>query len=306
MLSRVAERVYWLGRYLERAENTARLIDVYGGLLLDLPASAGLNWRIVTEIIDGPGHAHGGGAADTLDYLLSDAANPGSLVVSLSMARENARTTRDILPAEAWRAINELYLAGRDGLGPARAARQRHQVMAEIVERVQGLTGLLDGTMSHGDAYQFVRLGRNLERGDMTTRIIDVAAALLMVRRDELAELDNTLWMAVLRCASGYQMYRQHVRRRIVATDVIGFLLKDEDFPRSVRHCLAEAGRSLARLPRAEAVLPRVRRTVARLDGLAPVALDEAGVHALIDELQVEIAAVSEAVAAHWFYPTGG
>ncbi len=129
-------------------------------------------------------------------------------------------------PTEAWRSINELYLYAQERLPRASKARQRDAILSTLVERVQMIAGLLAGTMSHGPAYQYMRLGRNLERADMTTRVIDVAAAVLLSDRPELSRFDNTLWMAVLRCLSGYQAYRQYVRRRVNRNDVIRFLLR--------------------------------------------------------------------------------
>ena len=307
MLSRVAERLYWLARYLERAENTARLVRVYSALLLDLPDSAGLGWDLVLDI-NGcrPGYAAAGGSDEAramLAYLLYEDVNPASLLNVLNQARENARTTRDVVPTEGWRTINELCLYARAELPKSARLRQRTVVMDHIIESVHGVTGLLAGTMSQGQPYEFVRLGRNLERADMTTRIIDVAAALLMTGRPELKRYDNTLWMAVLRCLSGYQMYRQYVRRRVHGPDVIHFLLQDRKFPRAVAHCIGEVHGALGRLPRGEQPAALAQALVARLGSLDTDALDSVALHRLIDDLQVEVARIDAAMAATWFYP---
>ena len=132
--------------------------------------------------------------------------NPGALLSSLDRVRENARTTRDIVPTEGWRAVNELCLYARDQLPKATQARKRGMIMAHIVERAQGINGLLAGTMSQGQPHQFIELGRSLERAEMTTRMLDVAAAVLMTGRPELERYDNTLWMTVLRCLSAYHL----------------------------------------------------------------------------------------------------
>jgi len=180
MLSRVAERIYWMSRYLERAENTARLVSVYSQLLLDLPAEAELDWGTPLQIL-GVGDAYRAGGSDQgeLEYLLTGRGNFASLLASLHQARENARTTRDIVPSEAWQAINELQLFAENSL-PAMSRRPGSGVSGDIVRRCHEITGILEGGMSHGPAYQFVRLGRSLERADMTSRMIDVAAAIMM------------------------------------------------------------------------------------------------------------------------------
>ena len=306
MLSRVAERTYWLARYLERAENSARLVNVYSALLLDLPEAAELDWGVVLKI-SGSADAFrnagcSGGERDTLTFILHDESNPGSLLSSLNSARENARTTRDIVPSEGWRAVNELCLFARNKLPQATAPRQRAQIMAEIIERVHAISGLMAGTMSKGQPYQFTRLGCNLERADMTTRMIDVAAATLMTGRPELQRYDNTLWMTVLRSLSGYQMYRQYVRRRVRGPDVIRFLLNDSDFPRAVAHCIDQLTEALEKLPRPKSALDRTRQLHNQLAELAADEMDSCAIHHLVDELQLKIAGMNDAIATTWFY----
>ena len=245
MLSRVAERMYWAARYLERAENTARLVRVYDAALLDLPEQAGVGWPILVDICG--------------DELLRRFA----------------------------------------GASP----RRRHEVLSGVVQHAQQLTGLLSGTMSHGDAYSFICLGRNLERADMTTRIIDVAAATLLRSAVSEARLDNTLWMAVLKSLSGYQMYRQYVRRRIRDEDVIRFLLGDTLFPRAVTHCLIELEAAMRGLPNHEGPLRAVLRLQRMVDAQQPEAIEEAALRRLMDELQLELAGIHGQVSAAWFLP---
>ncbi|MCC5793452.1 MAG: alpha-E domain-containing protein [Chromatiales bacterium] len=312
MLSRVAERLYWMARYLERAENTARLVGVYDSLLLDLPRSTGLGWQDILPVFGSParrattGDSAPADDAPFLRFLLEDPDNPGSLLSSLSMARENARTTRDILPSEAWRSVNELTLHARARLPAAAVQQGRDQTLRDIVARCQHLSGLLAGTMSHGPAYQFIRLGHNLERADMTTRTIDMAATLLLGGRAEVKQYDNTLWMAVLRGLSAYQMYRQYVRRRIRAEDVIGYLLHDALFPRAIQHCLNEIGRALDELPVNQAPRARLVPVLERLDGMVMPEADPALLNRRLDELQRELAGLHEVIRQNWLAPGPG
>jgi uncharacterized alpha-E superfamily protein len=305
VLSRVAERMYWGARYLERAENTARLVRVYDAALLDLPDDAGVGWPLLVDICGArelfdQRHPKSGDR-ETLKFLISDPDSPSSIVASLGQARENFRTTRDLCPSEAWRSVNELYLYGRKSLPKMASPRRRHEVLSGVVQRTQQLSGLLAGTMSHGDAYNFIRLGRNLERADMTTRIIDIAAATLLGARAAETGLDNTLWMAVLKSLSGYQMYRQYVRRRIRAEDVIRFLLHDPLFPRAVAHCLADLESSMLKLPNHEVPLRAVLRLRRIVDSQPPQAVEEAALRRLMDDLQLELAGVHEQLSAAWF-----
>jgi len=303
MLSRVAERVYWMSRYLERVENAARLVAVYGELLLDLPEDAGLDWSVPLNILGMDGaYQAGGEGEDQLTFLLTNQHNIASVLCSLNFARENARTTRDIVPSEAWRAINELHLYAVDKL-PAVAHGRNAQVPEQIVGRCHEITGILDGTMSHGPAYQFVRLGRSLERADMTSRIIDVAAAIMMTGREELRLYDNTIWRAVLRALSAYQMYRQYVRRRVLGPDVFAFLLRDPDFPRSVTHCVAVLEQALQALPRCADAVSQLTSLLGHLDNIDLPNVDYQSLHQFIDELQLELAALHGVIFETWLNP---
>ena len=307
MLSRVAERMYWGARYLERAENTARLVRVYDAALLDLPEEAGVGWPLLVDICGArelfDARHPQGDDRETLKFLISDADSPSSIVASLGQARENFRTTRDLCPSEAWRSVNEMVLYGRETLPRMGSPRGRHEGLSGIVQRTQQLAGLLSGTMSHGDAYNFICLGRNLERADMTTRIIDIAAATLLDTRTSASGLSNTLWMAVLKSLSGYQMYRQYVRRRIRAEDVIRFLLQDTLFPRAVAHCLAGLETSMLKLPNHEEPLRAVLKVQGIVDSRLPERVKEAALRQLMDDLQVELAGIHEQTAAAWFLP---
>ena len=303
MLSRVADRIYWMSRYLERVENAARLVAVYSELLLDLPEEAGLNWSLPLQILgmDDAWH-HSDQDERELSFLLTSKNNVASVLSSLNFARENARTTRDVVPSEAWRAINELQLYATRSL-PGMVRRPSSVVPAEIVGRCHEITGILEGTMSRGPAYWFVSLGRTLERADMGTRIIDVAAAILLEGRDDLHLHDSTVWRAVLRAQSAYQMYRQYVRRRILGPDVLRFLLRDAEFPRSITHCVMVLEDSLGQLPRSEQALGQMSALKNRVNGVDLQTMDHEVVHEFADELQLDLAALHNVIFETWLNP---
>jgi len=308
MLSRVAHRLYWIGRYIERAESSARLVRVYSDLFLDLPQGTGMGWSAVLEIngVDEAYSLAGGHPDDAkaiVRFLLVDEANSSSLLSSLAHARENARATRDVIPMEAWRVLNELYLTASDQLPRAVREQNRRRVLEDMIRRCQLVGGLMSGTMSHGNAYQFARMGWHLERADMTTRIIDVAAALLMTGREELAPFDNTLWMTVLRSLSGYQMYRQYVRRRVTGADVIGYLMTDALFPRSVAYCVNDVANAVSCLPRGSAPARRCEAIRKLQHAADPAQLDPTALHAYIDQLQLAFAGLNDEVFSTWFAP---
>ena len=303
MLSRVAERIYWMSRYLERAENGARLVRAYGELLLDLPEEAGLDWSLALRILGMDDDPARGAAVDDFEFLLCHPGHAGSLLSSLGLARENARTTRDLLPSEAWQAINELHLYARARLPALAVDGQGGRVPAEIVSQCHEITGILEGTMSHGPAHQFVRLGRYLERADMTSRMIDVAAAIMMTGQEELRLYGNGIWRAVLRALSAFQMYRQHVRRRINGPDVLRFLLLDQQFPRAVLFCVGQLGEAAAALPRSAVALQSVAGLRDSLSRMDLETTTYAKVHGDVDELQQELAELHGSIADTWLSP---
>jgi uncharacterized alpha-E superfamily protein len=307
LLSRVAERIYWSARYLERAETTSRLARVYGNLQLDLPRQARLGWDALIEITGGADlycELYPNPGVDTAErFFVADRKNPSSVRASLRFARESIRTTRDIVPSEAWRSVNELYMYVSQELEAETSHRRRYGIHSRVVEGCQQISGLLADTMSHDAGYQLFCVGRGIERADMTTRIIDVAAATLL-NREDLARFDNALWMAVLQSLSAYQMYRQKVRRRIHGPDVIAYLLKDEQFPRAIAFSLRELGAALAMLPRNGDPLKKLgdlRRMLARPKLLT---LDLAGLHQWIDDAQLALGELHDLVHATWFEPS--
>ena len=305
MLSKVAERVYWMVRYLERAEDAARLVSVYGDLLLDLPKSTSVGWRNVSQVMGAePARARRGARLlpdrAVLGLLLADTKNPSSVLSTIGATCENARTTRDILPTEAWRAVNELHLFAAGKLPRVLGQRHRDAVLSDIVAQCQQIAGLLQGTMSHGPAYQFVRIGRFIERADMTTRVVDVAAALLLTGKEELAEFDTTLWAPVL---SGYQMYRQYVRRRVESADVLRYLLKDREFPRAIRYCSDELQGAFAQLPHPDQAVRAAAQLGAEMDRVRPGRMSIDEVRELVDQLQAQLAGLHDTVATTWFRP---
>lgn len=305
MLSRVAERVYWAARYIERAEGTARLVLEYMHMMLDLPIGIQPPWQRLIDVVGGQapffGHYRKADERNTVKFLIIDGFNPGSIDTAMHMARENLRTTRDVVPAEAFERANELHHYVRDNLDKALTRRGRYLFLRSVIRNCQQITGLLAGTMSHDEAYDFIRIGRNLERADMTSRIVDVGAAVLLPRREQPQAYDKILWVYVLRTLSAYQMYRQHVRWRVSGPQVVGYLLKDQRFPRAVRHCMGEIASSLSNLPRNEDPLRKVSRVQRKLTEADVRAMGSAELSEFIDDLQVAMHQIHTDIAQTWF-----
>jgi len=236
-----------------------------------------------------------------VSFLLLDDFSPSSIFTSVSRARENMRTTRELLPTEAWLHCNELYLQVKRHAREGVARRGRYAFLKEVIFRCQQLTGLLAGSMSHDVAYDLMRLGRNLERADMTSRIVDSAISILMPRQDEPGQYDNLLWVNVLKTSSGDQMYRQHVRSRVEGTEVVKFLLQDRYFPRAVARAVAEAEFSLRHLPRNSAPFRRILDLRGRLDTADIGAMNLEDMHSFIDKLQLALNQVHNEIFRTWF-----
>ncbi|MCG6940683.1 MAG: alpha-E domain-containing protein [Thiohalocapsa sp.] len=307
MLSRVAENLYWLARYVERAENTARIVTVNANLLLDLPKGVAPGWRPLVDITGANAlfeELHKDyGERQVVRFLLADERHSGSILMALSAARENCRTMRDIVPREFWEQINGLHLFASGELQKGLAKTGRHAYLRELVLRCQTLAGLLDGTMLHDQGYEFLLLGRYLERADMTTRIADVQSANLLPSADGGGPYDNIQWVSVLKSMTAYQMYRRSEQIRVQRAPVLRFIFKSPLFPRSVRWCIEHARRGLERLPRNESSLREVGRIARLLDGADLPALTQAELHDFVDDVQLGIANLHGEIAATWFPP---
>jgi uncharacterized alpha-E superfamily protein len=250
VLSRVADAVYWMNRYVERAENVARFVDVNLHLALDLPEGAVEQWAplVATTGDDHWFTEHYGVAsrANVMRFLTFDAEYPSSILSCLRAARENARTVREIISSEMWESINEAYLfvsgAAKDSDEVLAAP---HDFYTQIKRAAQTYLGVSYVTMTHNEAWHFARMARLIERADKTSRILDVKYFLLLPDPGDVGSpYDEIQWAALLKSASAFEMYRKRWGP-ITPTRVIEFLLLDPKFPRSTRYCVTKAERSL-------------------------------------------------------------
>lgn len=308
MLSRVAENLYWLGRYVERAENSARIVTVNANLLLDLPGDLAPGWQPLIAIT-GSEDSYCAKYPDfdehnVVSFLVGDFDYPNSILACLNSARKNARTIRDIVPREAWERINELFLYAQEHLNLGISKRGRFTYLREVILGAQTVTGILAGTMNHDAGYGFLRIGQMLERGDMTTRTVDVRSATLLPQTASgLLPYENIQWISVLKSLTAYQMYRQKMQVRVRRADALQFLIQNEHFPRSFYYCASSVESSVRRLPRNEPV----RRTLSRLKrnaksvSMSALADDNVQLHDFMDRLQIGLGRVHSAVADAYF-----
>jgi len=305
LLSRVAEAVYWTGRYLERVETTARIVKVQTELYLDLPLSEGVGWSPLLAITGTEATFEalyaGNAEEDVVNFLAADPRNPSSIISSLARARQNMRTTRPVFPRELWEDLNNLYLITEDLCEEAVPRRTRLQWLDNLLGGCQRLSGMMTGTMSHDDAYSFLRIGRHIERADMTSRVLDVHAGTLTAITDQPRPYADVAWMSVLKSLSAYQMYRRKVQASVMGPDVLRFLLLDQQFPRSVEHCLIEISRCLLELPRYDKTMAACAEAEIIVANARVGTLAREGLHDYVDALQLSLGNLHGTLADTYF-----
>ena len=218
------------------------------------------------------------------------------------MARENARVTRDLLPLEFWEQLNELHIYANEHVKGQIGRRKRNDVLTRLMRACQGLTGVVLAALPHDDAYQFLRLGRNLERADMSSRILDVAAAELLAEEDEFnPAFANLRWVNVLKSLNAFQGYRQQGRIGVQGAYVVDYLLQNEAFPRSIRHCVLDLKACCVKVPRPDAIQQQLDGMLKQLDGIATKRLKRSELHAFVDDLQLELGTLHQLITDSYF-----
>jgi uncharacterized alpha-E superfamily protein len=308
MLSRVGERVYWMSRYLERVENTVRLINVHTSLLMDLPIDLEINWYTLIQIFDGEKAfkaAHDQVDENTImQYLIADESNPSSVITSIRGMRENTRTSLDVLPEDVWEQVNEVYLLAKESLTSISNRYRRQKTMLEILERCQIISGLLENQMSRNNTYYFIQVGKYIERADMTSRILEMTSLLLTDdRSDKLKQYEGILWSNLLKSLSAQQMFLQNKRTSVKAHKVLNFLVGDGSFPRSLVFSLISVGSYLQLLPRSEGLLERQAEMIKQINAHDLSQIPSENVHTVMDAFQIEMSKLHEEISKTWFNP---
>jgi uncharacterized alpha-E superfamily protein len=306
LLSRVAARLYWAGRYLERAETTARLVRTHTELFVDLPRAVGLGWAPLLAVT-GADEAFRDGhdrvvEEDVVRFLLADPEHQGSTLACIAQARENLRVTRGLIPRRSWEVANETHRWVQQSAASACRRGTRVLWAEEVIRRCHALHGSVVSTMSRDDAYAFLEIGRLVERADMTTRVIDVQAGVLMSPANEaLSAYVDLTWMSMLRSLGGEQMYRRRMGASVSAADAVGFLLRDASFPRSVEHCLIDIARWLLELPDHSHPMAGSAAVQRQLDAADLTDLDVDELHGVVDHLQVSLGDLHDRIETTYF-----
>ncbi|TAG31131.1 MAG: alpha-E domain-containing protein [Verrucomicrobia bacterium] len=258
MLSRVANLIYWIARQLERAENTARIVEVNAQLVLDLQSRQAADdpraWEPLVFVTGSDEKFHelyGEKVTEraVIEFMLFDKRNASSVLSCVSFARENARCIRDQLTAELWETINTFYLRLKDDDFTRYAQLGSADYLAWIKTQTQLFHGVADAMFPRTNAWWFYDLGRHLERADNTTRILDIKYYMILPSARAVGSaLDMVQWASVLRSCSAFEAFRRTRRGDLDLLRVVDYLLRDPDFPRSVRYSVATAEQCLLRI----------------------------------------------------------
>lgn len=313
MLARVAENLYWLSRYLERAENTVRVINTHSNLLMDLPNVDDHEGWIPLISINGLDEEFAeqhpqAGEQSVNHFLLAEKDNSSSLLNAFINIRTNLRSCRDIVPKVSYEAINSLCRFVINNIEDSHSLPARRQgFLRTVEERLQAIAGGMNSNMCHDLGYLIMRMGCYLERADMTSRIIDVQSTRLSAANTapEIMAIQAQRWVSVLRSVAAHQMYRQHVRRPVNGTDTLLFLLSDKHLPRSYTFCLEHLDTCVQALENPERTQAAIRELSAQIEAaqFKQLARDPEALHEFLDNLQLGMLHVSAAISATYFPP---
>jgi len=316
MLSRVADAVLWMSRYMERAEHAARVIDVNISLLLDLglPQHYGARryWdplivvpeerELFFRLYDEPNER------TVPEFLTFNTDNPNSVLSTISRARENARTVRESISSEMWEHVNRTYWFVRSSQSRVLWEEGPHAFYQHVKDASQAFQGITNATMLRGEEWQFVQLGKYLERADNTSRLLDIKVHMLLADGSGALEpVETVQWMAVLKSCSAYEAYRKFYASRIQPWRVAEFLVFSDVFPRSIRFSVTRAAEALEQVGGVSASpdAKRAERLLGRLGSALEYGtvddLRSVGIHPYLDDLQKQLNRVSEDLHAAYF-----
>jgi uncharacterized alpha-E superfamily protein len=248
MLSRVADSLYWMGRYLERAEHTARLVNVNLNLTLDrAPADAARHWGRLLASLPAPPAWDAPMRPQSLDRVVVDLANREAIAACIGAARENARQVRGEISTEMWQEVNRLYLAvQRRGVTESEWTAGTHEFLTSVIDGVHLFQGVTNATMTHSEGWHFIELGQYLERGTSTAALLDVQFRECGDTAQVESVSDYVEWVGLLKSCCAFEAYCRHYTADLSSLRIAEFLVLNQDFPRSIHFAAARVQSSLA------------------------------------------------------------
>ena len=264
MLSRVADSLYWMSRYLERAENTVRQLDVTMSLMLDPGgASAETRWRRLIASLGKPAGMEWNGDMEAMaTRLVFDSLNPASVTFCLSAARENARQVREEISSEQWQRVNRLFHQMHSPQAEAQFSANVNDSLASVIDGIHLFKGVSDTTMLHGQGWQFIRLGRYLERAYATATLLEVYQPdLFNQEEDDHSGYQYLELVGLLRCCTSFEAYCQVYTADLSPGRILEFLLLNRDFPHAIRYTVDSVRSVIDAIQRSSGRRPPVELT---------------------------------------------
>ncbi len=311
MLSRVADSIYWMNRYIERAENYARFLDVNFNLSLELPPNLSEQWKpLIVTTGDWPLYDslfEKVEKSKVIYFLGFDPNNLNSIYNSILKARENARTVRPEITREVWEQVNYLYYLVKDGYGDKLwKKKDPRNFFTEVKKGCQLVYGIFDATISRNIGWHFGKIGQLIERADKTSRVLDVKYHMLLPSPEAIGSpLDLVHWAALLKSVSAYDMYRKK-HGKLIPLAITEFLILDKEFPRSILNCLTQTEISLRRISGSgEGYTNRAEKELGILTSQLEYAdindIFRTGLHEYLDTFQIKLNDVSSAIFETFF-----
>jgi len=311
MLSRVADSCFWLSRYIERAETIARVLDVNMQLMLDFEdenSQAKQHWQPILATLEDQElfskHHSTITPEAVMEFVTFERKNPSSILSCIGNARENARTVREQISSEMWEQINRTYLYLREGQARADFQESPIDFYRRLVDIFHGFQGTTDATMLHGEGWDFLQLGKYLERADSTSRVLDIKYHILLPSGEQVGgHVDITQWMAVLRSCSAMEAYLKTNVGKVSSWQVAEFLILHDEFPRSIRYSVDQLDAALHRISACED--GHFSNEAERLSGMLKSNLDyttiksifDSGLHQYLDQTQLRLIEIAGAIS---------
>lgn len=319
MLSRVAQSIYWMSRYLERAENAARIIDVNAQLVLDMQSQRSADdprsWEPMV-LASGDESLFNTlypalSERNVVSFVIFDRANPNSIVSCVETARENARCVRDQLSSEVWEQLNRLYLRLREETYSDYQRLGSSEYLNRTKASLQLFYGIAESMLPRNQAWWFFELGRCLERADNVSRILEVKYYTLLPEVEQVGSaLDVIQWASVLRSCSGLEAFRKSHRGQLSFERVLAYLILDETFPRSIRFSITQSEISLRKITKdsdhhfSNSATRELGKLRAELDYALIEEIIPVGLHQYLEQIQTSVSRVDGAISETFFnYP---
>lgn len=312
MLSRVAQTLYWLGRYVERAENYSRFIDVNFNLCIDLPPGMKEQWApLIAATGDREAfvklHGEDFSREKAIYFLTFDELNPNAIISTVAQARENARMVRESIPKETWEVLNELHHFVKGAKKKKVWTKDDPQFFfKEVKDSVQLFNGIATSNAPRTQAWHFTQIGQQIERADKTSRILDVKYHYLLPSVDEVGSpLDFLHWTALLKSVSAFNAYK-HLYQTITPDNIVEYLILNKYFPRSILFCLFEVESALHEISHsrrgfsnlAEKAIGNLRSSL-EFDEVSDIFSH--GLHEYLDSIQLGLNDISNAIHEQYF-----